>query len=143
MRKYIEKQALLVGILMLLNGCALGTPPFMQDLLNNQYFEKKIHADPGAYYIGEWTGAIGPGLTAIKILGDGNIKMCASNEHFGSSNGKIFKEYGKTKMIFESGTQYEIVSLQGDHLIVTSYDQEYKYYSGKLPDRCKPIFSEF
>jgi len=139
----MKKQTLLVGILMLLNGCALVTPQFMQDQSNNQYFEKKTHADPGAYYIGEWTGATGPGLAAIKILGDGNIKMCASNEHFGSSNGKIFKEDGKTKMIFESGAQYEIMSSQSDHLVVTVYDQEYKYYSGNVPDRCKPIFSEF
>lgn len=137
------KNLLLIIILVLFSGCALETPQFMQDQLNNQYFEKKVFADPNAYYIGEWTGATGPGLTAIKILENGKIKMCASNAHFGSSNGKIFKENEKIKMIFESGTQYEILSLKNDHLLVTVYEQEYKYYAGNVPERCIPIFSEF
>ena len=134
---------LIVTISTMLAGCALSTPQFMQDQINNQYFEKNIYADQNSFYIGEWTGATGLGLTAIKINENGNIKMCASNEYFGSINGKVFKEDGNIKMIFESGAQYEIVSLEGDHLLVTVYDQEYKYYSGNVPDRCKEMFSEF
>lgn len=139
----MKKLSLPIAVLALLSGCALETPQFMQDQLKNQYFEKKIYADSNAFYIGEWTGATGPGLTAIKINETGNIKMCASNEYFGSSNGKVFKEGGKVKMIFEAGTQYEIVSIEDDHLLITVYDQKYKYYSGNVPDRCKAIFAEF
>jgi hypothetical protein len=130
-------------ILALISGCALETPQFMQDQLNNQYLEKNIYTDPGAFYIGEWTGATGPGLAAIKINENGNIKTCSSNEYFGSSNGKVFKEDGKIKMIFESGTQYEIVSLEDNYLLVTVYNQKYKYYAGNVPDRCREMFSEF
>jgi len=130
----------MITMLLLLSGC---TPKFMDDMSNNQYFEKQVHVDSNAYYIGEWTGAIGPGLLAIKINASGNIKMCGANEYFGTSNGKVFKENGKIKMIFESGSQYEILALEKDHLIVSTYGKEYKYYSDKVPDRCKQIFKEF
>ena len=125
--------------LFILIGCV---PNYQNDLLNNQYFEKSIYGVPNAYYVGEWTAATGPALTSIKIMEDGTIKMCSSNEYFGSSNGKVFKESGKIKMIFESGTQFEILSSENGYLNVSSYDQKYKYYSGKVPERCKPIFSK-
>lgn len=138
--KNMKKVYLLLAFATFLNGCA---PQYIQDLSKNQYFEKQIYADQNAYYVGEWTGATGPALTSVRINGDGNIKICSSNEYFGASNGKVFIENGKTQMIFESGTQYEIISLEEDHLLVSVYDQKYKFYSGNVPERCKPIFSAF
>jgi len=130
--------------LALTSGCALvETPDFMQNQLHNQYFEKTTYADPNAYYIGEWTAATGIGLVAIKINPNGNIKMCASNEHFGIGDGKVFKENETIKMIFDAGTQYEIRSLEDEYLLITSYGQEYKHYINQVPERCKEIFSKF
>jgi hypothetical protein len=82
-------------------------------------------------------------LTAIKINEKGNIKMCTSNPQFGSSNGKVFKENGKIKMIFEGGPQYEVLSVRNDYLIVDYHGHEYKFYSGKVPDNCRDIFDRF
>jgi len=140
----MKKTGSLVATLALISGCALvETPDFMQHQLHNQYFEKTTHADPTAYYIGEWTAATGIGLVAIKINPNGNIKMCASNEHFGTGDGKVFKENETIKMIFDAGTQYEILSKEEDYLLITSYGQEYKHYANQVPDRCKEIFSKF
>lgn len=128
---------------MLISGCAATRPPFMQDHMVNQFFEKEVYPDQNASYIGEWTGATPLGLTSIKIIGNGKVKMCASNEYFGSLNGKVFKEEGSVKMIFESGAQYEIVSQGDNHILVTAYDQTTKYYSGNVPDSCKKTFGKF
>lgn len=133
-------QLLFVAVVFFCLSC---TPQYQKDMFENQYFEKSNHEDPSASYIGEWTAATGPALTAIKINEIGNIKICSSNPHFGSSNGKVFKEDGKIKMIFESGSQYEILSTHQDHILVNTYSEEYKYYSGKVPEVCKDIFANF
>lgn len=131
--------------LLFVAGCA---PKWMQDQANNQYFEKITYADIDAPYLGEWTAATGTGLSAIKIDAKGNIKMCSSNQaavlpYFSSSNGKVFKEDGKIKMILDMGYQYEIVSVQKDHLIVNGYGQDVKFYSGKVPGNCREVFDKF
>lgn len=127
--------------ILLVTGC---TPKIMQDTtMNNQYFEKDIYEDSHALYIGEWTAATEIALTAIKINEKGNIKMCSSNPHFGVANGKVFKENEKIKMIFESGVQYEILSVHKDYLNVDAYGKEHKYYSGKVPENCRDIFDRF
>ena len=136
------KKLIILLIILILASC-VPLPQYMNDMMENQYFEKTIFADQNAPYIGEWTGATGPGLTALKINKDGAIKICSSNPHFGNSNGKVFKEDGKIKMIFESGTQNELVSTNKDHLTIISYGKEYKYYSGKVPDICKAVFANF
>lgn len=123
--------------------CFSCTPQYQKDMFDNQYLEITNHEDPSASYLGEWTGATGPALTAIKINEIGHIKICSSNQHFGSLNGKVFKNDGKIKMIFESGSQYEILSTHLDHILVSSYGKEYKYYSGKVPEVCKNIFANF
>lgn len=123
--------------------CVNCTPQFQKDMFDNQYLEKNNYEDPNASYIGEWTAATGPALTAIKINETGNIKICSSNQHFGSSNGKVFKVNGKIKMIFESGSQYEILSTQQGYMLVSSYGKEYKYYTDKVPENCKDVFANF
>lgn len=139
-RGYMKPLVSVVMILLVFIAC---TPQFQKDMMDNQYFEKNILNDPNALYIGEWTGATGPALTAIKINESGNIKMCSSNDYFGNTNGKVFTEDNKLEMIFESGAQYELISIQSDYLIIKAYEQEYKYYSGKVPENCRELFDKF
>lgn len=131
----------LVILIIFLSGC---TPKIMQDtMMDNKYFEKITHEDPNAPYIGEWTAATEIAITSIKINQKGIIKMCSSNPHFGNTNGKVFKDNGKIKMIYESGVQYEILTVYKDYLIVYAYGKEYKFYSGKVPENCRDLFDQF
>lgn len=128
------------GLSFLFTGCA---PKFMEEMKNNQYLEKIVFSDKSAPYLGEWTSATSIGLTAIKIRENGTVIMCSSNQYFGNSNGKVFKEEGKVKIIFESGTQYEILSANADHLITSYQGHDYIFYLGKVPGSCKEIFGRF
>ena len=136
------KKIIVLIALMTLAGC-VPQQQFMQDMEENQYFEKTTYGDQNAPYIGEWTAATGPGLTSLKINKSGDVKICSSLSHFGNSNGKVFKEAGKIKMIFESGFQEEIISSYHFYLIIQSCDKEYKYYSGKVSENCKSVFAKF
>lgn len=69
--------------------------------------------------------------------------MCCSNPHFGSINGKVFKEDNKIKMIFESGSQYELITIHSDYLVLDAYGQEYKYYSERVAVNCRELFDKF
>lgn len=109
----------------------------------NQYFKKTIYKDSNALYIGEWTAVTPKISVSIKINNNGHIKMCYSNPHIESINGKIHKENDKIKMIFESGFQLEILTLHKDYVLVKAYDKEYKYFKDNVPDTCKALFDTF
>ena len=136
----MKKLLLQFAVLISSASCTLYTQSILYD---NQYLEKNNYADPNAPYIGEWTAATGPALTAIKIKGTGDVKICLSNQYFGSQPGKMFKENGKIKMISESGVQHELLSSQSEYLLFSVYGKEGKYYSGKTPEVCKDVFDNF
>ncbi len=123
------------GMVFLLAGC-VATPAFMSDQMANDYMEVQRYADPAAAYVGEWTAATGPMLTAIRIFPDGRAIMCASVEYYGEMGGKVYRDKDSAGVIFESGVRYELAGIDSGFLLMRSYGTEYRFYAGQVPERC-------
>ena len=134
---------LLVGLISvwLLSGCM--TNQKMQDIIDNQYEDKKIYADAGANYVGEWVGDEKSSLMPMKIKKDGNILMCATKKNQLNVNGKVYLENGKTMFIFEGGSKYTLESVENNVMILNYYGDKDKYYLGTVPDKCLKAFKDF
>jgi hypothetical protein len=102
-------------------------------LAKNRYLEVDVYPDPDASYIGVWTSAVEMTLLVINIAPNGSVKYCTSTGNFsGFDNGygKVFKEKGKLKIIFEGGTVFTIVKAEKDVLVTEGYGFKYIYHRG-------------
>lgn len=124
----------------LLAGCTFNQ--HQGDVAENQYYDKQIHADPSAAYIGEWTAATNVGLRSIKIKEDGRIKVCLSPSS-GTTDGEVYLEKGKPAFILKTGEKANIISIDKDFLLLDVYGKREKYYAGQAPDTCKSTFINF
>lgn len=125
---------------MLLAGCTFNQ--YQGDVAENQYYDKQLHADPAAEYVGEWTAATNVGLKSLKITEDGRIKVCLSPSS-GTTEGEVQKDKGKPVFIFKTGEKANIISINKDFLLLEVYGKREKYYAGQAPDACKSTFINF
>lgn len=124
----------------LLAGCAFNQ--YQSDVADNQYYEKQIHADPAAAYVGEWTAATNVGIRSIKIKEDGRIKVCLSPSS-GTTGGKVYMDNGTPIFMLKTGAKAKIISMDKDSLLLEVYGKREKYYAGLIPDACASAFINF
>ena len=115
----------------------------MKDIIDNKYEDKKIYADKGASYVGEWVGEVDTSSKPIKITPDGKILMCVMKKNYHNVNGKVYIENGEIMFIFEGGTRYKFDTLKNDIMILDYYGEKIRYYSGIIPDQCLDAFKKF
>ena len=130
--------------LLLLAGCSAFSQynQYQNDLEDNQYYTKQIHADPAAAYLGEWTATINVGTRSIKINEDGRIKVCLSPS-VGTANGEVYLDNGTPVFILESGAKARILKIDKESLLLEIYGKHEKYYRQQLPEACKSVFTNF
>ena len=135
----LKRQRILYCVIIFLIGCSAS------DMItrDNPYLEKTPYPDPSAAYIGEWTAGMTGALTSICITASGRVRICSSNSYFGSKDGFIYQEQGKTFMIFESGDTYELTLVTEDYILARHYDKDYKFYTGRVPQNCRSTFNQF
>jgi hypothetical protein len=126
--------------MLLLSGCTFNQ--YQDDIADNQYAEKQIHADADAAYVGEWTAATDVGMRSIKIMEDGKIKVCLASSA-GTGEGKVYMDHGNPAIIMDTGAQVKIISKSKDFLLLEVYGNQEKYYAGPVPDACASAFTNF
>jgi hypothetical protein len=127
-------------LVVLLAGCAFDQ--YHSDVADNQYYEKQIHADPAATYVGEWTAATNVGMRSIKIKEDGRIKVCLSPSS-GTEEGEVSLENGAPVFMLKTGAKAKIISMDENSLLLDIYGKQERYYSSRVPDECASAFINF